>query len=258
MKNIKIILFSIVLCTIVCFANAQEIASFHIQYKLTYVIDTTQPESPDIAYFSLFLGKNSSKYVDYVDPTNSNMSYTKISNQPLYKYIETNTMIREIQMPQIRYAITELIPVIAWSLGKEQRKILGYKCQSATGTFRGRNYTAWFTPQLSYKNGPWKFGGLPGLILEIYDQKKEIIWEAQSGSLAIDEGLKIIQPNKNGIKVSEDEFKKLNEAIARDAGAVRGSVTDRPLPPGVTVTVVPKNAPNGRNYRRFNNPIEKN
>ena len=49
MKKAKIILFSIVLCTLVYFANAQEIASVHIQYKLTYVIDTTQPESPDIA-----------------------------------------------------------------------------------------------------------------------------------------------------------------------------------------------------------------
>jgi len=257
MKNTKIILFSIMLCIIVCFANAQEIASVHIQYKLTYVIDTTQPESPDIAYFSLFLGKNSSKYVDYVDPANSNMTFTKISNQPLYKYIETNTMIREIPMPQIRYAITELIPVIEWSLGKEQKKILGYKCQSATGTYRGRNYTAWFTPQLSYKNGPWKFGGLPGLILEIYDQNKEIIWEAQSNSIVLDEGVKTIQPNRNSIKVSEDEFKKLNDAISRDAGAFRGSVSDRPLPSGVTVTVVPVNAPNGRKYRKFNNPIEK-
>lgn len=258
MKNAKSILSSIVLCTLVYFANAQEIASVHIQYKLTYVIDTTQPESPDIAYFSLFLGKNSSKYVDYVDPTNSNMSFTKISNQPLYKYIESNTMIREIQMPEIRYAITELIPVIEWSLGKEQKTILGYKCQSATGTYRGRNYTAWFTPQLSYKNGPWKFGGLPGLILEIYDQKKEITWEAQSSSIVLDESMKKIQPNKNGIKVSEDEFKKLNEAIARDAGAFRGSVANRPLPPGVTVTNVPINASNGRKNRRFNNPIEKN
>ena len=57
---------------------------------------------------------------------------------------------------------------------------------------------------------------------------------------------------------NQDEFKKLNEAIARDAGAFRGSVANRPLPPGVTVTNVPINASNGRKNRRFNNPIEKN
>lgn len=38
--------------------------------------------------------------------------------------------------------------------------------------FRGRSYVAWFTMDIPIENGPWKFAGLPGLILKVYDDKK--------------------------------------------------------------------------------------
>ncbi|PXW09485.1 GLPGLI family protein [Chryseobacterium sp. CBTAP 102] len=44
--------------------------------------------------------------------------------------------------------------------------------QKATTEFGGRNWIAWFTKDIPMPYGPYKFSGLPGLIMELYDTKK--------------------------------------------------------------------------------------
>ena len=56
-----------------------------------------------------------------------------------------------------------------WTIDPEKKVIKGYNCQKATTHFAGRDYTAWFTAELPISDGPYKFNGLPGLIIEIYD-----------------------------------------------------------------------------------------
>lgn len=58
-----------------------------------------------------------------------------------------------------------------WRIKSEEKKINGILCQKAITTFAGRNYTAWFTNEIPISNGPYKFGGLPGMIIEISDSK---------------------------------------------------------------------------------------
>lgn len=53
-----------------------------------------------------------------------------------------------------------------WQFTADTLSILGYVCQKAITSFRGRNYEAWFTPEIPIKEGPWKLYGLPGLILK--------------------------------------------------------------------------------------------
>lgn len=59
-----------------------------------------------------------------------------------------------------------------WNLKKDMKKIGNFNCQKATIKFRGRNYIAWFTQEIPVPFGPWKFQGLPGVILEVYDTDK--------------------------------------------------------------------------------------
>jgi len=59
-----------------------------------------------------------------------------------------------------------------WKLHQETKKIGNFICQKATIKFRGREYTAWFTSDIPVPYGPWKFQGLSGLILEVYDTDK--------------------------------------------------------------------------------------
>lgn len=58
---------------------------------------------------------------------------------------------------------------IDWKILEEQKKIGDYMCFKATTNFKKNNYTAWFTLELPFSYGPWKFNGLPGIILEISD-----------------------------------------------------------------------------------------
>lgn len=61
---------------------------------------------------------------------------------------------------------------IEWSVLSEHKTILGFSVQKATCNFAGRRWTAFFTKEIPIHDGPYKFYGLPGLILEIYDESK--------------------------------------------------------------------------------------
>lgn len=64
-------------------------------------------------------------------------------------------------------------PVLRWNIGKESKEILGFQTLSATVKYAGRDYKAYFTSEIPIQDGPYKFFGLPGLILEIFDEKND-------------------------------------------------------------------------------------
>jgi GLPGLI family protein len=76
------------------------------------------------------------------------------------------------------YRYEEPSPTIQWTLTEGTTTVLSYTCRRATTTFRGRSYTAWFTTEIPISSGPWKFGGLPGLILKLEDSERHYVWES--------------------------------------------------------------------------------
>ena len=86
--------------------------------------------------------------------------------------VVTRNAIYENNQPN--YSVFNDSTNIKWQLQEEYKKVSGYQCQKASTTFRGRNYEAWFTSEIPLSFGPWKFNGLPGLILEIYDQTGQV------------------------------------------------------------------------------------
>lgn len=124
-----------------------------------------------------------------------------------------------------RYYYTENIPDIRWKLENETKTICGYKCKKATANFRGREWTAWYSPELLQNNGPWKFGNLPGLILKVEDSKGEHIFEATT----IRKGRSSFGPtNFDYMKTTREKY---NEALAeykRDPLAAIGDIARNP------------------------------
>lgn len=143
---------------------------------------------------SLLIGRNISKYYSdyYFDYCNRQMN-RKINNEPnlpmkdgacgfeIFKNYPANKMTVTDQTGAImlggNYQYSESLPSIHWKVETDTTTILTYSCQKATTIFRGRNYTTWFAPEIPSSNGPWKFGGLPGLILKIYDDSHSFMFE---------------------------------------------------------------------------------
>ena len=76
------------------------------------------------------------------------------------------------------YRYVDSLHTQTWTMGDSTREVLGYMCQQATTDFRGRRWTAWFATDIPVSDGPWKLGGLPGLILEAYDEGQQHVFTA--------------------------------------------------------------------------------
>ena len=98
----------------------------------------------------------------------------RFNYEPIYINLKTDSLyqnrigiLKKNSAEMKRFILVETKPVMSWKVTKESKKILGYTCYKATTKFRGRNYAAWFAPDIPYNLGPWKLGGLPGLILKV-------------------------------------------------------------------------------------------
>lgn len=94
---------------------------------------------------------------------------------------------------------------IKWQLTENTKKVLGYNCQEATGDFRGRKYKAYFFKDIPFQNGPHKFDGLPGLILEVRSLDNAVSIVAEK--IIVDEGL-IKNPFADSKYIMWEEFLK--------------------------------------------------
>ena len=128
---------------------------------------------------------------------------------------------------------TEPWPLMQWTLADEQQTILGHRCQKATCSFRGRDFVAWFAADVPIKGGPWKFGGLPGCILKVYDVQKIYVWEA----VAIERGTyQIMQyPDKLYPKSTRKSVWQRQKKYTEDYLNAIGwtSLEGRPTPPKI-------------------------
>lgn len=66
----------------------------------------------------------------------------------------------------------------AWRLEEKQDTILGFPCRYAEVHYAGRDYTVRYAPDIPIPDGPWKFCGLPGLILKAEDGEGQFLYEA--------------------------------------------------------------------------------
>lgn len=125
----------------------------------------------------------------------------------------------QIGMDHLLY--TESLPAIDWELTDGERTIVGYACRRARCTFRGRSYEAWYAPEITVSCGPWKFGGLPGLILAIRDDAGVLDLEATGVEQRVEP---IRMTDRNYMKTNRKKYLYLKQKVMTDpVGYLTGS-----------------------------------
>jgi len=168
--------------------------TLNIQYRMASVEDTKKPKKRRENFMLLQIGKHLSKFSDFyrlkADSLSAIYAQQKMDEIeafnrliPIQKECETFNIFKDY--PNNNITVTDYMPMggmyrykedkikPSWTIDKDTIRIGGYLCKKATTTFRGRHYTAWYTEQIPISDGPWKFWGLPGLILKVRDDKNE-------------------------------------------------------------------------------------
>jgi len=253
-------------------ANVELLDSAYLKcsYTLRFVQNAEKPEEIKSEEMLLLVGKQVSHFFSYtefqVDSLHATMTdeqiiafaqakgfrlgvfkYHLFKNYPSGKITTTDA----IMMNNYRYE--ELYEKPEWKILPDTMTILGYSAQKATTSFRGRDYVAWFTMEIPISNGPWKFTGLPGLILNIADTENHYVFEC-SGIETPQEKIVIGIKKMNYMKVSKKDFNKVYDRYRKDVvGFARSSI------PNVKVVVQDQDGTpmNSQNAPKMpHNPIE--
>ncbi len=179
------------MCTASAFAQTADKAKMECLYRLSFLKDTTSTATTDdmmVLRFnkdkSLFFSERSYMLDSLLLSDQAPAVQADILAGGAGKYgkrVAMYNVLKDFKGKKIDYAdnvggeyyrYTEDLPDFGWAISGERKKIGDYTCTKATCSFRGRTYEAWFTDEIPVSDGPWKFHGLPGLILEVYDTAK--------------------------------------------------------------------------------------
>lgn len=175
----------------VLFAQEKEVMQYGIQvdYMLTYYPDSNTSDFK-IEEMELLLNDKNSLFRAKKKGIMDSASYDVkqgISNGLSRSFIQDNlTNIKyqiskkgndiltqdeyNLKPDQYLYYI-ETKDIFSWDIKQDTATIANMMCQKAELDFGGRHWVAWFTMEIPISDGPYKFCGLPGLILSIYDSK---------------------------------------------------------------------------------------
>lgn len=176
--------------------NAQQTAN-RFFYELTFKPKKEKSETEKVMT-SLDITKDKSIYQDFTVPAQD--SIIKMEIEAMEKSGTWKDMSKSIKMPKFSFKIYKTYPDMTvsymdristklfkyddpvtfnWKILPDKEKIGAYNTQKATTEFGGRKWTAWFSTELPFQDGPYKFHGLPGLIVKVEDDGKNYSWTLQ-------------------------------------------------------------------------------
>jgi GLPGLI family protein len=120
-------------------------------------------------------GNAANKAASKINKTGISESYYSIFKEPAKDLVFYHDNIAEQD-----YQYQEKAPLFQWKIMPAKQVIMGYECQQALTIFGGRTWEAWFTREIPVSEGPYKFYGLPGLIVKVRDTHNSYAFELLS------------------------------------------------------------------------------
>lgn len=171
-------------------------------YDYNYLQDSTDVSSEKYQEMVLLIGKHSSKfssknslYIDSLFYAGRNKDINKVldeviplmgqyrvrlfCNYSIYKNYpkKNNTRLVGDLGPKSTLLVDQKLD-FNWKLVQNRDTTIGiYDCQMATCHFGKRDFIAWYTTEIPISDGPYKFKGLPGLIIRLTDAKNEHVFQ---------------------------------------------------------------------------------
>lgn len=185
--------------------------------KITYMFVSNKLQNLEIVREAeLFFNEQGSKYVhskgedpivylNGVDESGGFYIQDEIGNVIYKDFTSDSLKIREIVYLE-PYVSSEPIPEMRWNITNTTKKIGSFTAKLATTNFRGRNYNAWFTEEIPVSDGPWKFSGLPGLILEVVSENEDYKFLFKSIEMPLRSSIEEIIFENKGIYLDFEEF----------------------------------------------------
>lgn len=124
---------------------------------------------------------------------------------------ETTTFKGRIGRDQYEY---EEDRKMDWKILPQTLKIGEYEAQKAITNFGGRKWIAWFTQEIPLQDGPYKFRGLPGLIIKVEDEKGDYSFDLMQTKKITD--FPSFENRTTPIKVKRVAYEKQESSFKKD------------------------------------------
>lgn len=238
-------------------------AKLIVNYSLTWRNDSTNKKMGKREDVILLLGTKLSSFQSLRHYQWKEFSMTRAEGETIEDYVNSGgnlstdidyciyksypygkITVREYVPFTDNFEYIEDIPNFNWEIMEDTMRIEGYLAQKAVCEYGGRTWEAWFTEELPFNDGPYKFCGLPGLILNMIDARRDYRFFFQSIEVP-EEGTTIKWENKETVKTTK---KGLFKVIDQSAESVMRNFDER------TSTEAQKNIYYG--MKANNNPIE--
>lgn len=153
-------------------------------------------------------------------------NFRNTTNYVVEKDLINQTIIFRDRVGRDNYIYTEN-PNLDWKLTQEVTQIGDYKVQKAQTHYAGREWIAWFTTDLPYIDGPYKFYGLPGLIIKLEDNLGDYSFDLKEIK-KIDDFVNLNNGMGQTIKITREKFKNLQKNYIQDPSSYMMMGGNRP------------------------------